>query len=206
MTHSTGLIVSAGLAISIFVNVVQFAARWRRKNRRTMKLDKYACDARAWRDFAKVAYTGSVHLFGSGNLFLIFPAATLGHHALEMYLKAALIAEGAIVFDPRKLKHLEASVKLEAKDCTWDHNLVGLARQLARKRPDFDLGATLTTFLPLIQSKPLTLEQGFAIFDPFFSELRYPQELRKIKGVSEEEKQLLDELIQRLQPFLAKIS
>lgn len=164
MTRSAGLILSGGLTISIVVNIVQFTGRRRRKNRRTMKLDKYARDARAWRDFAKVAYTGSGHLFGSGNLFLVFPAATLGHHALEMYLKAALITEGLTIFDPWKLEYLDASLKLEAKDCAWDHKLVRLARQLAEKRPDFDLKATLTTFLPWTQSKPLTLEQGFAIF------------------------------------------
>jgi len=204
MTRSTRFILTTGLTISLILNITQFAARRRRKNARTMKLDKYARDFRAWTDFAKVAYKGSVHLFGSGNLFLVFPAATLAHYALEMYLKAALIAEGATVFDPRKLEYLDASVELEAKDCAWDHNLVRLARQLAKKRPDFDLKATLTTFLPWIQAKPLTLEQGFAIFDPFFSELRYPQELKKMEGVGEQEKPLLDELVGRLQPFLAR--
>jgi len=94
MTRSTRFILSAALTASLILNIVQFTARQRRKNRRTMKLDKYARDGRAWRDFAKVAYTGAVHLFGSANLFLVFPAATLAHHALEMYLKAALIAEG----------------------------------------------------------------------------------------------------------------
>jgi hypothetical protein len=168
-----------------------------------MKLDKYARDGRAW-DFAEITYPGSAHVFGSGNPFLVFPPA-LGHHALEMYIKAALIAGGPTIFDPWKLEYLDASVKRGAKDCAWDHNMVRLARQLAEKRPDFDFGATLTPFLPWIQSKPLTVEQGFAIFDPFFSELRYPQELKKMEWVGEQEKPLLDELVQRLQPFLAKI-
>ncbi len=64
----------------------------------------------------------------------------------------------------------------------------------------------MTTPAPWIQSEPLTLEEGFAIFDPFFSELRCPQELKQIEGVGEQDKLLLDELVQRLQPFLAKIT
>jgi hypothetical protein len=63
------------------------------------QLDKYAKDDRAWRDCAKINYAASAHLFNSSNLFLFFPAATLGHHGLEMYLKAALICEGMTVFE-----------------------------------------------------------------------------------------------------------
>ena len=59
-----------------------------------MKLDRYARDAQAWTNSARVAYTASAHLFTSENFMLVFPAATLGHHALEMFLKAALIVEG----------------------------------------------------------------------------------------------------------------
>jgi hypothetical protein len=45
-----------------------------------------------------------------------------------------------------------------------------------------------------------------ATFDPFFSELRYPQELRNLKeGVGEQEKLVLDELVARLKPFLSRI-
>jgi hypothetical protein len=59
-----------------------------------MNIDKYATDARAWRDWAKINYVASKQLFASGNPFLYFPAATLGHHALEMYLKAPSSARG----------------------------------------------------------------------------------------------------------------
>jgi hypothetical protein len=50
----------------------------------------------------------------------------------------------------------------------------------------------------------LTVEQGFEMFNPFFSELRYPQELT-VGGVGEDDIIPLDELVKRLEPFLAKI-
>jgi len=52
---------------------------------------------------------------------------------------------------------------------------------------------------------PMTMRAGFALFDPFFSELRYPQELKKLGGVGEDEKLVLDVLVARLQPFLSKV-
>jgi hypothetical protein len=42
---------------------------------------------------------------------------------------------------------------------------------------------------------PMTIEAGLALFDPFFSELRYPQEFRKLGGVGEDGKVVLDELV-----------
>ena len=50
-----------------------------------------------------------------------------------------------------------------------------------------------------------TIEQGFELFDPFFSELRYPQELKTMGGVGENDKLPLAELVKTLQPFLEKI-
>jgi hypothetical protein len=91
------------------------------------QLDKYAKDARAWQDCAKINYTASAHLFGSCSLFLYFTAATLGHHALEMYLKSALICEGMTVFNPVILKSLDPGLELTRSDCAWGHNLVALA-------------------------------------------------------------------------------
>jgi hypothetical protein len=55
-----------------------------------MKLDRYARDYALWRDSASITYTAATTLFDTGDPFLMFPAATLGHHALEMYLKAGL--------------------------------------------------------------------------------------------------------------------
>ncbi len=171
----------------------------------TIKPDKYAQDAGAWKQFAGIAYTASSLLFESRNLLLIFPAATLGHHALEMYLKAALICEGCTVFDPKKIKSLDPSVTLQVADCAWGHDLVALARQLAQRRPDFDLAESMAMLLPWHCEGIPTVEKGFELFNPFFSELRYPQELT-MGGVGEDDKLPLDELVARLQPFLEKIS
>jgi len=82
------------------------------------QLDKYASDARAWREFADVNYAASVLLLTSDRPFLWFAAATLGHHALEMFLKAALICEGMTVCDPRKIPKNNPTLKQE--DCAWD--------------------------------------------------------------------------------------
>jgi hypothetical protein len=43
------------------------------------------------------------------------------------------------------------------------------------------------------------------LFDPFFSELRYPQELKTMGGVGEDDKLPLEELVEKLDPFLEKI-
>jgi hypothetical protein len=169
--------------------------------KKTVTLDKYARNARAWKDSADIAYRAATRLFETRDLLLIFPAATLGHHSLEMYLKAALICEGCTVFDPRKLKHLDQSITLRETDCAWDHDLVALARQLATKRPDFDLMASMIFLLPWQHEGFPTVENGFRVFNPFFYELRYPHELT-LSGVGEDDKPTLDELVTRLQPFL----
>ncbi|MGA8431618.1 MAG: hypothetical protein WB729_17475 [Candidatus Sulfotelmatobacter sp.] len=51
----------------------------------------------------------------------------------------------------------------------------------------------------------MTVESGLALFDQFFYELRYPQELKEMEGLGDDEKFLRDELVVRLQPFLSKI-
>jgi hypothetical protein len=48
------------------------------------QLDRFARDARAWKECAEINYIASGHLFSSSNLFVYVTAATLGHHALEM--------------------------------------------------------------------------------------------------------------------------
>src|SRR5580704_6568324 len=73
-----------------------------------------------------------------GDPFLFFPAATLGHHALEMYLKSAMIASGMTVFNQRELKSLDAGVNLAEADCAWGHNLVKLAETLAQRNAVFN--------------------------------------------------------------------
>lgn len=167
-----------------------------------MQLDKYARDARTWFDFARVNEAAAMTLFGTHNPFLFLPAATLGHHTLEMYLKAALICEGMTVFDPRKIKSLDPTLGLKSSECSWGHSLVELASQLASKRQEFDLSAQMTIPGCIALEMPMTVNAGFALFDPFFSELRYPQELKQLEGVGEDEQLLLGELIARLRPFV----
>ncbi len=169
------------------------------------QLDRYARDARAWQDCAKINCTASTHLFGSGNLFLHFTAATLGHHALEMYLKSALISEGMTVFNPVILKSLDGTVELARSDCAWGHDLVKLAERLAERRSDLNLDAEMDIRECRTLLMPMTLRAGFALFDPYFSELRYPQELKKLGGVGEDQKLVLDVLVARLQPFLSQV-
>jgi hypothetical protein len=170
--------------------------------KKAIKPDKYAQDARAWKTAAGIAYSAALTMFETRNPLLIFPAATLGHHALEMYLKAALICEGCTVFDPRDRNRLDPT--LQKTDCAWGHYLVQLARQLAAKRSDFDLTETMVSLMPWQHEGTPTVERGFEVFDPFFSELRYPHELT-MSGVGEDDKVLLYELVERLQPFLEKI-
>jgi hypothetical protein len=167
------------------------------------QLDQYARDARAWKTCAETNYNASGHLFGSGNLFLYVTAATLGHHALEMYLKSALICEGMPVFNPVILKSLDGTVDLTRSDCAWGHNLVELAERLAERRNDLNPDAEMDIRECRTLLMPMTLRAGFALFDPFFSELRYPQDLKKC-GVSQDHKIVLDVLVSRLRPFLSK--
>lgn len=83
----------------------------------------YSADADTWLQWAEQTYTGSRVLFNEGNPFLWFSAALLGHQALEMFLKAALIKRGRRV----------------AKDDVWGHDLVSLARELESSGIDFSL-------------------------------------------------------------------
>ena len=165
-------------------------------------LDKYARDARTWAIGAEINRLASRTLFENGriNPSLFFPAVTLGHHALEMYLKTTLICEGMTVFNPKDAGTLDPSIGLKPSECVWGHNLVGLAKQLSAKRPDFNLSAEMN--VGTVFGEPLTVEQAFATFDPFFSELRYPQELRTIAGFGEHELYILEELVSRLAPFI----
>ena len=172
-------------------------------NMQSPQLDRFARDARAWKHCAEINYVASGHLFASGNLFVCFGAATLGHHALEMYLKAALICEGMTVFNPVILKSLDGTVRLTRAECAWGHCLVDLAMQLSEKRPDFNLRTEMNLAECRTLLMPMTLEGGFALFDPFFTELRYPQDLKKY-AVSQDYKIVLDVLVARLQPFVNK--
>jgi hypothetical protein len=121
-----------------------------------------------------------------------------------MYLKAALICERMTVFNPVILRALDPGYALTRSNCAWGHCLVDLARQLSEKRSDFDLRAEMDIPECRVLLMPMTIEAGFALFDPFCSELRYPQELKKLGSVGYDEKLVLDELILRLQPYFSK--
>ena len=171
-----------------------------------LQLDKYARDPKAWRDAARFNYTGALELFTCQNkIVTCVPGATLAHLSLEMFLKAALIFEGMTVFDPKLVHRLNPSVKLEKKDCVWGHQLVAHARLLAKRRPEFDLNDTLKVPFYFPHEGPVTIERGFAVFDPFFFELRYPQALVNLDGVGPYDVVMLGNLVEALQPFLKVI-
>jgi hypothetical protein len=159
-----------------------------------VKLTKYARDFRAWQSWANVNYRASRALFESGDAFLLFPAAILGHHALEMQLKAALISAGITIFDPKKLKVLDPGIIAAEADCVWGHELVRLAEKLAQRNSAFDLSKSLD-FFGYVLDGMMTIREGLAIFDPFFAELRYPEELQKVTDLGEEHLNLLDALV-----------
>jgi hypothetical protein len=168
-----------------------------------MQLDQYARDAKPWRDFAKVARISAQYLWSSGNPFLYFTAATLGHHALEMYLKAALICAGMTVFNPDKIPSLDPSLGVTSSDCAWKHNLVQLATELSKRRSKFDLSEKLdSSFEFIFMKEGMTIKDGFVLFDSYFFDLRYPQELTKLESIGKEEGNLLEELIKKIEPFI----
>lgn len=171
----------------------------------SMQLDKYARDAELWRALAEFNYAACRVLYNAASEYrtLWFVAVTLTHNALELFLKTALIREGMTVFNPANLKALDASVGLKQDDCIWGHGLVELAKKLAARRPDFDLSATMNNAL-LSALRPMTVEETLALIDPFFFELRYPQELKKVLGFGGDVLPVLEELVVRLQPFINK--
>ena len=79
---------------------------------------------------------------------------------------------------------------------------MGLAQQLSKKRSNFDLRSEMNISECLALPMPMSREAGFALFDPYFSELRYPQELKRLGGVGPDETFVLNQLVLRLQPLL----
>lgn len=166
-----------------------------------MKLiDRYANDAYAWRISAQIDYTASRMLFETNNLMLVFPAAHLGHLAIEKYLKAALICTGAIICNPHRHKELIASGRLNRDECAWDHKLVKLAAMLASRRSDFDPAVVLFEDYPLHEG-PMTLNDALEMFDPFFVELRYPIQMENFKTLGSADVMLFLKIIAALDPF-----
>jgi HEPN domain-containing protein len=77
----------------------------------------YSSDADTWLNWAEATYAGAQTIFLSDNALAWFPAAILGHQALEMFLKAALIRKGRRV----------------TKTDVWGHDLCALARELVNQ-------------------------------------------------------------------------
>lgn len=148
-------------------------------------------------DAARILFTHD------GSITLCFPAATLEHLALEGLLKTALIREGFTIFDPTKLKQLSSGT-LRKDQCAWGHTLVALARLLAGKRTEFELQKPLRGVFPP-HEYPVTIEGGLEIFDPYFSELRYPQQLNKVQGIGPDDVRLLDAIVYELLPFAGSL-
>jgi hypothetical protein len=93
--------------------------------------DKYAKDADTWLTYAQFTYARAQELFRSESPSLWFSGAILGHQALEMLLKAALIRKGhpgliaritALEIEKRVVEKL--TLKLKAKH--WTFGSVGL--------------------------------------------------------------------------------
>lgn len=165
-----------------------------------MQPDKYYRDVRTWREFAEINHTAATKLFADLSPFMYFPAAILGHHALEMYLKAALVKLGMAVFNPQLIIKLDPGVTLTVAECVWGHKLVDLAERIATRSPLFDLNITID--IPsLILEMPMNIRTALEHFEPFFEELRYPRELDKLQGVGEEEGRLLNALVAYIGPF-----
>jgi HEPN domain-containing protein len=87
------------------------------KSERPDLSEKYSTDAETWLQWADHTHAGARTLFESQNPLLWFGAAILGHQALEMYLKGALIRQG---------------YRIGGEDI-WGHNLVELATKLQGK-------------------------------------------------------------------------
>jgi hypothetical protein len=57
----------------------------------------------------------------------------------------------------------------------------------------------------LTMKEPMTVEEGFAIFDPFFTELRYSQESKLVAGLGHEHGFLLKALVEVLQYVRSRV-
>jgi HEPN domain-containing protein len=144
------------------------------------KIDVYAQDAREWRMAAEGTLQAATLLFNLNNPAVWFSASILGHHALEMLLKSALIQEGYTVV-PGKPED----------GFVWGHDLEELAKLLASKRSDFSL----------------QISPRLARFDTFFNELRYPKALHNVDslGPGEQEGMLLVGLMTLIRPFASRL-
>jgi hypothetical protein len=144
-------------------------------------------------------------LFKSGNLDFVFPSATLTHGACVTYLKAALIGTGCMVFNPANLKKLDQKTWPKLDDCAWDPGLLKLVEQRAKHEPGFDLTNEILPAFPPSHMKPVTTRDVLEMFDLFFYELRYPDELKDLFGIGKTDYLVLDAIEAEIRPFLPAI-
>jgi HEPN domain-containing protein len=148
------------------------------------KLDFYlSTDAESWLGWAESTFEAARLLFQSNRSQVLFPAVVLGHLALEMYLKAALIAHGhRVVFSQR-------GVKGGRKNPTdvWGHELPDLADKLSA---EVQLSAEV--------------KDGLREFHNYFAEVRYPQILVNAGGIGKREGKLLEKVVRTLRPLAKK--
>jgi hypothetical protein len=161
-------------------------------------LDRFAFDPDAWFASARFTWASAQTLFNDGNMVVVFAAATLGHHALEMFLKTALICEGMVACNPRDAK----AFGITRDDCVWGHDLLELAKLLATKRPDFNIKDVIDIRGYWPHKMPMTVEDGLAMFQPFFDELRYPHEKELMEGIGQDEVIVLNALVAAIKPFV----
>jgi HEPN domain-containing protein len=136
----------------------------------SVQKDRYRNEPTAWLQLADNSFQAAELLHKEGHALLWYPAALLGHHALEMLLKAALIRQRARI----------------ERDDAWGHDLVELGKLLDTRRP---LGSANEFW------------ETLKIFYDYFKELRYPQQLKEVRGLGEEEFDRLAEAVKFLRPF-----
>lgn len=138
------------------------------------EVDNSPRDDKAWLEWADQTCAGARRLWYDSDTNLWFPAAVLAHQALEMYLKAALIRKGHRV----------------EKGDVWGHDLIELSGKLSSEvtasEADFD---------------SVELCDGLGLFTSYFNELRYPGEIIYVRRLGEEERKLLEELVETLRPL-----
>lgn len=164
----------------------------------------HATDAFTWALYAQFNYLGAQSLFETGSPMLSFPASVLAHSAIEMYLKAALIGVGCIVFNPKDVTKVDPALRLRKSDCAWDHQLPQLGKQFASREARFDLKAVIADRFP-VRSGSLTVEGALEIFNPFFWEIRYPSPIKNLHGIGPMYGSVLKRLVEKLTPFVPDV-
>lgn len=142
-------------------------------------MDEYTKDPSEWRMSSECMFSGATTLFQAKNYLQWFPAAVLGHLALEQLLKSAVIQAGCPVAKGRP-----------QEGYAWGHNLVALAQLLASKRRDFPADM---------------LKDDLAVFDAYHDELRYPQAVERVRELGAEEGILLSVLMESIRLYAAPL-